>query len=127
MNATPTPLTDKESIAKHEPGCRRRARIELEITRRVINDLVANGYKVAVSDGEDYTKSDNIDILVNAVFAVDEAQLSAHNKATGNKSFVSLVMGNEGHDIISDYGVSLESIIAPIFAWIEEQQASGNF
>lgn len=119
-----TTKTDQEIIENHALAVRHRAKIELTIIHRVIETLRADDYDLSVDDGEEVTTGDD-QKLVSAIFEVDEARLVTMK--AGHLSFVFFVLGNEGHDVISDYGVSLELILLPIFAWIEEQRANGTF
>jgi hypothetical protein len=103
--------------------------VELEIVHRVIKDLLAAGYKLAVDDGET-TAGGTEQELVNAVFGVDVAALKTRkliDKYHSTHSFVSFVRGNDGHDIICDYGVSLEPVLAPVNEWVETQCELGFF
>jgi hypothetical protein len=117
--------TDDEIIAKHDTGLRHRAQIELTICHRLISDLKNAGYDVAVDDGEDTTRGSEQE-LITAIFAVDEVRLYTKKKGERN-SCIYLVLGNDGHDVISDYGISLEPILGPINAWIDEKMDKGDF
>lgn len=81
--------------------------IERKIVQRLVNRLIAAGYKVSVDDGEEITvrASQNTKTIMDALFTVDEEWLVTHHPEHGN-SFVLLVHGN-GEDVIADYGTSL--------------------
>lgn len=117
-------LTDSDILIKHDMGCRHRAMVELAITHRLISDLLKAGYELKVCDGEEITTGTEQQ-LVNAVFAVDVAMLFA--KKDGKTSGIYLVLGNDGWDVISDYGMSLEPIMKPIDQWIDAQLNAGKF
>lgn len=118
--------TDESIIEKHNPACRKRARTELAIVHRLIKDLSAAGYLLCVNDGEEIIRGDEQE-LVAAIFAVDEAWLKTSRPGSAKKSSVYLIMGNDGHDIISDYGISLEPVMEPLNKWIDEQMDAGKF
>lgn len=93
---------------------------ERRIVGRLVRDLLAAGHALSVHDGEEtvVTKCREEEIIFNALASTDCDTLYVH-KADRSRSFVLLIWGN-GRDIISDYGVSLEPVIAPISDWIEE-------
>lgn len=124
-------LTDEQIIAKHDHGCRHRAKVELAIAHRVIHDLSAAGYTLEVNDGEEITKGTEQE-LISAIFSVDDAHLQTRktgklNTLEHRTSFVYFVLGNEGHDVISDYGMSLDPVMAPINDWIDQKVDNGDF
>lgn len=119
-----TPTLDETIILRHDVKCRHRARIELLVVRALITSLLAAGYDVSADDGESDEVDGIPDKLITAIFAVDEAWI--RTRKSGEKtSFVYLVFGNDGWDVISDYGVNLEPIMAPLNQWIDEQESLG--
>lgn len=118
-------LTDEEIIARHDISVKGRAKIELAIVHKVIQEFRSAGYIAVADDGESKYYGDEQG-LVAAIFSVDEAHLYLIEHKDMKDSFVYFVMGNDGHDVICDYGVSLEPIMKPIFDWIESEQEKGN-
>jgi hypothetical protein len=86
--------------------------IEKKIINTVIEDLLAAGYAVTVNDGEDdvLTKSTDAKKIYAALGSTDEDWLVVYKEGE-KKSFVRLIHGN-GPDVICDYGVSLEPVMA---------------
>jgi len=125
MSKKATLLTDEGIILQHAQPCRRRARVELAIVHKVIKELRAAGYKLSVDDGGDTSSGDEQE-LVNAIFAVDESHLTTSMDGK-RKSFVLFVRGNDGPDVICDYGLSLELVMEPISNWIDVQVELGIF
>lgn len=98
--------------------------IERKIAKRVIADLLQAGYTISVSDGEEVVLDDSIDAakIFAALGTTDEDRLLTQAPAGASQpgsSFVWFVYGNGGDDVICDYGVSLEPIMAPISRWID--------
>lgn len=112
--------TDEEILARHDPAVRARAKIELEIVHELIKRLRAAGYvHFEVDDGgDDEEDVEGDQEIVHAIFAVDEAYLLARRTANDRASKVFLVMGNSGYDVISDYTLSLETVMEPLSEWI---------
>lgn len=95
--------------------------VENIIIRRLVGDLLKAGATISVQDGEEVVlqRSTKKHDILGAMQTTDEDRLFVHipDKPA---SFVYLIYGN-GEDVISDYGVSLEPIIAPIYEWIEQK------
>lgn len=106
---------DEKIIARHDKGVRTRARLEIQIVRETLRALMGAGYGLTVNNGEDVTPQPfkTEDEAVEMLFAVDEANLCTMS-AAGRGSFVFFVFGNDGHDVICDYGVSLEETLKPV-------------
>lgn len=117
--------TDEDILQHHDKGAvMRRARVELRIVRRLLSDLRNAQYLLSIDDGEELHWVTNEDNALKYLFNLDEARINA--KRDGEKeSFVYLVFGNDGYDVICDYGMSLEPVMAPINEWITEQEESG--
>ena len=110
------------------------ARINLEkrIARRVVRDLLAAGYEITVNNGGDKNEipySQDFREIINAMFATDEEHLIVRTwidfggTRQGQQSFVFFVYGNDGWDVVNDYGVSLEPIMKPINDWTDRLAA----
>jgi len=120
------PKTDDEIIKEHHLSVRHRAKVELAIVHALIEALRKSGYEVRVDDGDDNATLGSEQELVEKIFGVDESNIVTR-KTGCKRSFVFLVRGNEGHDIICDYGVSLETVMDPLQNWIESQVENGTF
>jgi hypothetical protein len=94
--------------------------IERQICERLVADLLAGGFTVSVDDGEEITLRNSTDAaaILGAMFTTDQDMLVIRHPDR-KKSWVVLIHGND-RDIISDYGVSIEDVIAPIYKWIDE-------
>lgn len=93
----------------------KRIAIEKRIAKKVVQDLLAQGYKITVYDGEScpISRSCNQKDILDAMFSVDEEYLFAYaqdeKKRTGSILFI---YGNDGWDVIADYSISLEEALA---------------
>jgi hypothetical protein len=114
---------DREIAPKLCPVCTRRA-VEFDIVTRTVDALLAAGYHLSeqedgqVVDAPSVTKAFTRDDLLEMLFDLDDAFLIVE-KEGGKQSFVRFVFGNDGWDVISDYGVSLENVLAPINAYAD--------
>ncbi|WP_213287543.1 hypothetical protein [Bradyrhizobium sp. sGM-13] len=100
--------------------------VERAIVGRLVTDLLAAGYRITVNDGEeDVVKTSNDpNTIFKALASTDSDTLEVFNPAAEKRhSFVVLVWGNET-DVISDYGVSLEPVIAAANALANELEAA---
>jgi hypothetical protein len=91
-------------------------RIELEkrIARKVVRALLAAGYELSIDNGGETREipyTTDFKTVTGAMFATDDEHLLARGPS---KSFVYFVYGNDGWDVINDYGLSLEPIMEPI-------------
>jgi hypothetical protein len=111
-----------------------RIRLEKRIGRRLVRDLLAAGYVITVNNGGDKNEipySSDFSTITNAMFATDEEHLlvakwgqdDSGKPYLDQTSFVFLVYGNDGWDVIADYGTSLEPVLSPINHWIDELEA----
>jgi hypothetical protein len=101
-----------------------RIEIEKRIARRVVRELLAAGYELTVNNGGEYDEieipwSRDFTTIVGAMFATDEEYLYARKGKLA--SFVRFVYGNDGWDVINDYGMSLEPVMAPINQYADAQ------
>lgn len=106
-----------------------RKRLEKRIVKRVVRDLLAAGYEITVNNGGDSNEilySTDFKAITAVLFATDSEHLLVR-KAEGGVSFVYvsfvyLVYGNDGYDVVNDYGVSLEPVMGPINQWIDRME-----
>jgi hypothetical protein len=92
----------------------RRIAIEKAIYARIVQDALIMGYKITVFDGEEDAleqSSDYFDII-GAGFSTDMDALKFYDHI-GYVGFVSLIYGNTGWDVVSDYTASdrIEAIL----------------
>ena len=112
---------DLAIIERHNPSIRDRARIELAIVRTILQSLNMKGYTFISDNGEEQCNGGDYDEHIETLFACDEARIITKNSG-GKQSQIYLVLGNDGWDVIADYGVSLEDVMAPIFLEIQKAQ-----
>lgn len=93
--------------------------IEETIVRKTIDTLLAAGYRLKVDgvseawlEPETATEEARQD-MVGDVFEVGEATLLARFDDSDKTSWVLLIPGNE-EDIISDYGMNLDPLLADL-------------
>jgi hypothetical protein len=97
-----------------------RQHIERMIVRRFLLDGIAAGYKFQVeADGKLLLPQPSIrpKEILDAMFSVDEEYLWVYKTGCDNPlgwalGWVYLVYGNDGTDVISDYTINLEPVMA---------------
>ena len=104
-------ITNEELIKNHDISCRPRAMMEALICRKILECSNAAGYTIEIEeyDGE---KTPDDDSVLKACFNLDEIHMLFH-KDGKYVGWVMLVMGNSGHDLISDYTTNLEDFLKP--------------
>jgi hypothetical protein len=85
--------------------------IERRIAEKVVDDALAAGYTIDVFDGGEFPlkKSTNREEILKAMFSTDEDRLFLTKD--GKTGWVWLIYGN-GYHLISDYTVSLATVLA---------------
>lgn len=97
-------------MSKEIWGTTRRA-MEWTIVRMAVAAALEDGLKVSVdSGGDDLDRVDehNILVILDSVFAVDMCSL-IFTKGTKPIFTLSIILGNDGYDVISDYGFDDEN------------------
>jgi hypothetical protein len=86
--------------------------IEQKIIRRAVTDILSNGYRVSVYDGGEYTvnRSTDLNLILNATQTTDSDALVVWDRDQ-NIGTITLIYGNDGHDVIADYSNSLEEVL----------------
>lgn len=86
-----------------------RQAIERKIYSRIVKDALARGFNVSVYDGEEYAleHSASYSAIMEAGFSTDEDALVIYDNDK-RLGFISLIYGNSGWDVISDYTASDE-------------------
>jgi len=100
-----------------------RQKVEREIITRLVGDALKAGYTLGVNDGEETTLRQCSDaaVVLNAMFTTDEDLLLVY--LNGEQfGWVKLVYGNDGWDVISDYTINLEHIMAGANAVAKEYE-----
>lgn len=118
---TPTP-EDLKRLGSYDPKLRLRALVEMGIVRRLVKDVCLAGHLISVDDGGDdlaVRLSTNVEEIIDACFAVDEATLRTYKDGSFTGS-ISLVFGNGGWDVISDYHTSLSALLKPVNDYAEQ-------
>jgi len=97
-------------VKNHHPAIKARARMEASIVLRLLETLIAAGYSLAVDDGDGDAQSGTVEKLAGVIFSVDTALVEVCH---GRKwlGTVSLVLGNDGYDVIADYHTNLETAL----------------
>lgn len=114
-----------------EPGHRckicARLRLERKIVRKVAQELIAAGYNISVDDGEEVVlkRSQKLIAIMEACFSVDEERFIAH-APDGARSFVFFVYGNDGYDVICDYGISLEPVMKSVNEYVDQLELAAH-
>jgi hypothetical protein len=107
---------NREVAPKLCPTCTRRE-VEFDIVSRVLDALSAAGYWVSeqedrrVMGSPDFSRADLLALLSD----LDDAYVLASDAELTR--WVRFVFGNGGFDVISDYSVSLERVLAPVNAY----------
>lgn len=91
------------------------------IVGRLVTDLLAAGAKLTVYDGEEETVVDSTDakIIFEALCSTDGDVIYVSLPVDTQRRMVSLVWGNDT-DVISDYSIALEPLLAGANALAEE-------
>lgn len=86
--------------------------IEQKIIRRAVTDILGKGYKISLYDGGEFTvkRSTDLNLILNATQTTDRDMLKVYD---GDELIgtIILIYGNDGHDVIADYSLSLEEVL----------------
>lgn len=102
------------------PAVKIRQDLERRITDEIVKALFQHGYVVRIHDGEEFcTKRISDPVAVQrAVQSTDEDTIFVYHAGEDGPHIgtISLVYGNEGHDVVSDYTYvpELHDLIEPI-------------
>lgn len=99
-----------------------RMKIERKIVLMCAKSLIQAGYNIAVNDGEETTllSTNNIKAIEEALFTTYEDYFLT-SKQGFRDSFVRFIYGNDGPDVINDYGTSLEHIMSKVNDFADRQ------
>lgn len=110
--------TNQQILKRHDASVRGRALLEILIVNELLRRLASAGFEnIAVDDGGDKIKGTHQE-LVAAVFSVDQSTVFAWRDK--KLHWVTLVMGNDGYDVICDYSTRLETLMEQLEGWIDE-------
>lgn len=104
------------------PHVARRIRTEGRICAHLVERLLAAGYRLSVDDGEETTvvRSRDRGAILEGLFTTDSDRILVYTPgAARHAGWVSLVYGNDGHDVISDYTTSLTEELKATCAYAE--------
>lgn len=89
-------------------------KLENTIIRVFIREALQRGHTITVTtdDGDELTRSNQINKIVDALRSTDYDSLRVHN---GDKYIggMLLVWGNDPWEVISDYSISVEEMVEP--------------
>lgn len=100
--------------AKADRANKRRIALEKTIARRVVKDALAAGYALGIENGGDSFELENcaeFKKVVAEMFATDEEYLLFY-KLEKRVGWVRFVYGNEGWDVMADWTVNIEPVLA---------------
>lgn len=102
-----------------------RMKVERLIAKRTIEALLASGATLSVDYGDEYglERSRDVEAILEAMFAVDEAYLVV---CAPGRGWVRFIYGNDGPDVINDYTTNLEEVLKPVMA-LADQIEEGQF
>lgn len=110
-----------EKWAELDAETRHRINLEEKVVTAIVDAALKAGYLVTVDDGGDdgeYAIEDSADrkAILDALMNTDEDVIILAPKpgVALRSGSISLVYGNSGWDVISDYHTRLEAFIAPI-------------
>jgi len=111
---------DATILQHHDEAVLKRAHLELQIVRKTIRTLKAQGFNLAIDDSdEEPTEVGNELAALKLIFDLDECYLIV-SKAGVNRGWVRFVRGNDGWDVICDYTVNLEAALREVNAFAEK-------
>ena len=86
--------------------------IEQQIIRRAVTDILGKGYKISLYDGGEFTvkRSTDLNLILNATQTTDRDMLKVYEGDSLIGTII-LIYGNDGHDVIADYSLSLEEVL----------------
>jgi len=89
--------------------------IEARLLKKIRAALASNGTPIInIFDGEEWSPVTSLRDLYVSAFDLDELILETTDGAQ-----VWLVMGEDVADVISNYSMSLETALAPVYTWAE--------
>jgi hypothetical protein len=94
--------------------------VERLIVKRVIADLLEKyPGPITVNDGEEDVLTSRSESEIYAAMFSTYEDILLFDVKDDPWSFVHFIYGNDGTDVIHDYGMRIEGVMAPINAWID--------
>jgi Na+-transporting NADH:ubiquinone oxidoreductase subunit NqrF len=96
----------------------KRQAVERRVCRKLITEAIKAGYTVTVHNGEEVVCRQSVKVLeiLGEMFSVDEERLYFHDAADGARvGCAVLIYGNDGWDVINDYGAPSGSKLELVF------------
>ena len=86
--------------------------IEQKIIGRAVADILNKGYRISLYDGGEFTvkRSTDLNLILNATQTTDRDMLKVYEGDSLIGTII-LIYGNDGHDVIADYSLSLEEVL----------------
>jgi len=103
--------------------------IEDQIIKATINALLAAGYTLGVNDGEETTikRITSHDLIFRAMKTTDEDYLLIFDRGSATHiGWVRFIYGNDDTEVINDYSVNLEPVMAKIMDLITAYEDGEN-
>lgn len=89
--------------------------IDREITTKLVDALISAGYVITCcirADDPEFKRSVDRAGILDLLFDLDMAELHVHKD--GKRSWIMLMFGESGWDVVADYSVDMESLIDPL-------------
>lgn len=113
---------DRDTFPKACPTCRRIA-VENELVALYVDALLAAGFALQIAedgDGRPFLPTTDRAAIFAALGETDDDQVDIFTSAPSiPRAFVRFVYGNDGWDVLSDYSMSLEAVLAPVNAYAD--------
>jgi len=109
-----------------DKSVQKRIAVERAIVRALVKESIAQGYTVSLHDGNDdgwlaVEQSTNVAEIMRSIMTVDVETLYFYRDGA-RESWVQLIYGNDGWDVIADYGQKMESVVdsEPVKSLVEK-------
>lgn len=117
-------LSQRRTKSALDTAVQARISLEKKIVRSLVNELIDGGFVLSLDNGGDSLEIEN---CADAVRFLKETQATDEETIFARKgdvsTWASLVYGNDGYDVISDSGVSLDALTPVTQALIERLSA----
>lgn len=112
----------------HTASIKHRQAIELAIVAAFVNQVIRAGYSISVYDGEEttVTKCRNVDLVIKAMMTSNNDFLTVYAPNHEKQGWAEFIYGNDGFDVISDYGTGIEFLMTDANR-IAERAETGNY
>lgn len=109
-----------------DAGVRNRVKIERRIVRSLVSEFLAQGFYLAVDDGERMTpKTRDTEVIFDALMETDEDRLFVYREKNEEGKYpriggIFLVYGNDGWDVMSDWHTALDPFMPETLALVDK-------